>query len=270
MRISAMLDTKFSTLEVSFPESMIAIITLHRPGAANALNTEMGKELQNVIHHFNQNPGNTRVLIITGQGTNAFCAGADLKERAGIDDATWHQQHAIFEDVLQGLIVCPLPVIAAVNGAAYGAGCEIALACDFIYASESVNFALPETSLGIMPGLGGGQLLARRTGLARAKEIIFTAKSFTAEQAHDWGIVNHVSYNDQVTTVALDTAKKIARNAPLAVRAVKQALGEGVHQPLKEALALELGYYNSLIPTLDRQEGVSAFNEKRKANFSGK
>lgn len=264
-----MLDTKFSTIELNQPSPEVMVVTLHRPGVANALNTEMGKELQKVMSSLSQNPGAVRVIILTGQGTNAFCAGADLKERAGIDDATWHQQHEVFENASKAITSCPLPVIAAVNGAAYGAGCELALACDFIYASESVKFALPEATLGIMPGLGGCQLLVRLAGEARAKEIIMTGKPFTAEQAHHWGVINHISYHDQVMTDALDTAKKIAKSAPLAVKAIKRSINEGASKPLKDALALELGYYKELISTQDRREGVAAFNEKRDPSFTG-
>ncbi len=158
---------------------------LNRPDAANALNAGMALELKDFFLSYQK----YRAIILTGEGKH-FCAGADLKERKDMDEAAWHAQHHAFEAALFAILHCPVPVIAAVNGAAMGGGLELALACDFIYAAETARFALTEVTLGIMPGMGGTQSLPRRVGVARAKELIFTGKPFSAAEAYAWGMVN--------------------------------------------------------------------------------
>ncbi|NBX04440.1 MAG: enoyl-CoA hydratase [Alphaproteobacteria bacterium] len=246
----------------------MAIIALDRPEAANALNKQMAGELAKIFaatHH----DRHLRAIVLTGKGEKAFCAGADLKERKGMDEAAWHAQHRAFEAALQGILDCPVPVIAAVGGAAFGGGLELALACDFIYASHNAKFALTEATLGIMPGLGGTTQLSRAVGARRAKELLYTGRAFSAQEAKEWGMVNKIVDISELMTESVAAAEKIAENAPLAIRAIKQSSRETDSLPLAQALATELRHYNRLLTTADRVEGINAFNEKRKAEFVG-
>jgi enoyl-CoA hydratase/carnithine racemase len=256
------------TLQVDRPEESILRLTLHRPDAANALNTQMAHELIALLAPLRGEPDHARCLILSGAGERAFCAGADLKERDGMSDAQWRAQHLVFEEAFRALDECPVPVIAAVNGAAYGGGCELALACDFIYATASARFAQPETHLGIIPGCGGTQRLARAVGSARAKQIILAGTPF--EQALAWGLVNEVVPEGSLGASVLAVARTIAANAPLAVRQAKRAIDCGLGVDLRSGLALELAAYNQLVPTEDRREGVRAAREKRTPRFSGR
>ncbi len=211
-----------------------------------------------------------RAIVLTGQGSKAFCAGGDLKQRNGMTDEAWQAQHLVFERMLRAVLACPLPVIAAVNGAAYGGGCEIAAAADFVYASSNARFALTEVTLGIMPGTGGTQNLPRAIGERRAKELILSGLPFTADEAERWGLVNRVLAPEELLAAAVAIAGRIAGNGPLSVRQAKQAIQRGLQMSLADGLAFEIEAYNRLIPTADRREGVLAFNERRKPNFQGK
>ena len=244
----------------------ILLLRLNRPSSANALNTVMAEELRHFLSAIPQSP--CRVLIITGTGRH-FCAGADLKDRKDMSEAAWHTQHHAFEQAHRALLSCPIPVIAAVNGAAMGGGLELAMACDFIYAADNARFALTETTLGIMPGLGGTQLLPRKIGHARAAELIYLGRIFNASEASALGVVNRLFPESALLESTIATAQLIAANAPLAIQAVKQAMQQGVDKPLPEALHCELEYYQTLLTTNDRKEGIAAFNEKRKATFTG-
>jgi enoyl-CoA hydratase/carnithine racemase len=207
--------------------------------------------------------------LLTAAGERAFCAGGDLKERNAMNDAMWQAQHRIYEDMIRTIISCPVPIICAVNGAAYGGGLEIALGCDFIYASAAARFALTEVTLGIMPGCGGTQNLPRAVGERRAKELILSGIPFTATQALEWGLVNRVCEPAKLIDEATETALLIARNAPLSTRQAKLAIHHGLEQSLANGLLLEIQAYNHLVPSNDRREGVAAFNEKRPPNFKG-
>ncbi|MCB1395958.1 MAG: enoyl-CoA hydratase/isomerase family protein [Rhodobacteraceae bacterium] len=259
------------TLEWTARGKHVAVLSLNRPRAANALNTQMGKDLLAVFSALGLDPGALRCLILTGEGAGAFCAGGDLKERDGMSDPDWQRQHVVFEQAFYAVMDCPIPVIAAVNGAAYGGGAELALACDFVHATASARFALTETRLGIIPGGGGTQTLARAIGARRAKELIFAAAPFSAAEAQEWGMVNTIwPDRESLMSGVLDLAHKIAGNAPLSVRRAKRAIGLGIETDLKTGLGLEVEAYNQLVPTADRIEGVRAFNEKRDPDFSGR
>ena len=260
----------FETILVTRPQDHVALIALNRPEASNAFNTRMALELAEAFAGFAREGAPERCLVLTGSGEKAFCAGADLKERDGMSDETWAAQHKVFEAMGDALLACPMPVIAAVNGAAFGGGCEIALLCDFLYAAETARFALPETTLGIMPGLGATQTLTRAAGPRRAKEIIAAGRAFSAAEALGWGIANRVLPQGELLPAALETAGRIASNAPLAVAAVKRAIDLGDGHSLRSGMALELEQYNQLFPTDDRREGVRAWREKRRASFSGR
>jgi enoyl-CoA hydratase len=257
----------YQTLLVE-PRGDILLVTLNRPTVLNALNTQMGKDQIDLWTRLTAEPGTTRCVVLTGAGERAFCAGADLKERDGMSVEVWRVQHEIFERAFVALMELPLPVIAAVNGAAFGGGMEMALCCDFIYAARSAKMALSETRLGLMPGGAGTQNMARAAGERRAKELVMTAGTFDAQQGYDWGIVNRVC--DNVVEDALSTAGKIAENAPLAVRQAKKSVHYGLQMDLLTGYRFEIEAYNRLVDTEDRREGVRAFNEKRKPKFQGK
>ena len=186
------------TLKVEAPQEHTVLVTLHRPEVANAMNTRMGLDLLDVFDGFCAAPNKQRCIVITGAGAKAFCAGGDLKQRNGMTDEQWQDQHLIFERAVRAMIDCPVPVIAAVNGAAYAGGLEIALCADFIYAAEHARFALTEVTLGIMPGAGGTQSLPRAVGARRAKEIMLTGQPFSAREALEWGMVNQICSADAV------------------------------------------------------------------------
>jgi len=264
------MQTDFETIVLSRPDDHILLVTLNRPDVANALNTRMGLELVEVFEALSIDLENLRAVIITGHGDKAFCAGGDLKERNGMSDESWQAQHVIFERMVRAIMGCPIPVLAAVNGAAYGGGCEIAAASDFVYAASTARFALTEVTLGIMPGSGGTQTLARAVGERRAKELILSGLPFTAEQAEVWGLVNRVVEPAELLEATLAIARRIAGNGPIAVRQAKQAIHRGLQMSLWDGLAFEIEAYNRLVPTEDRREGVRAFNERRKPVFQGR
>ena len=257
------------TLLIAETAPHVALVTLNRPEAANAFNTRMALELAETFQGLADPDCPWRCVVLTGAGERAFCAGADLKERDGMSDEAWAAQHKVFEAMGEAVLAVPMPVIAAVNGAAFGGGCEIALLCDFLYAAETARFALPEVTLGIMPGLGATQTLTRTAGPRRAKEVIATGRAFTAAEALDWGVANRVYPASELVRAALETAQRIAANAPLAVAAVKRAIDLGDGHGLRSGMALELEQYNQLFPTDDRREGIRAWREKRKPAFRG-
>jgi enoyl-CoA hydratase/carnithine racemase len=259
-----------NTLRAERIDEGVLLVTLDRPASRNALNTQMGQELRDLFVPLTFAAADLRCIVVTGAGDKAFCAGGDLKERQGMTEAAWQAQHAVFEEAYYAIMNSLVPVIAAVNGAAFGGGCELALACDFIYASKGARFALTETTLGIIPGCGGTQNLPRAVGTRRAKELILTGKPFTAEEGHAWGLINRVFEPDALVPGALEVAKTIAANAPIGVRQAKKAIQRGMDVDLRTGLAFEIEAYNRTIDTDDRREGVLAFAEKRKPRFTGK
>jgi enoyl-CoA hydratase/carnithine racemase len=258
------------TLKVEEPEPGLWIVTFNRPEVRNAINTATCEDLREVFGPLAFTPGELRCIVMTGAGDKAFSAGGDLKERDGMSDETWRLQHAIIEEGAYAIINCAVPVIAAVNGVAFGGGCEIALCCDFIYASTTATFALPEGTRGIMPGAGGTQNLPRAVGERRAKELILSGKPFTAQQAHEWGMVNAVYEPAELMPRTLKTARAIVANAPISVRQAKKAIHQGLQTDLVSGLTIEVQAYERVISTEDRHEGVRAFNEKRKPQFKGR
>jgi enoyl-CoA hydratase/carnithine racemase len=264
------MDLSFAALNVAWPKEHVMLVTLNRPAAANAMNTQLGTELMTLFEALNLDAGDTRCVVLTGAGDRAFCAGADLKERKGMTDEAWTRQHLVYERMVRAMLACPIPLIAAVNGAAYAGGCELALACDFIYASAQARFALTEVTLGIMPGAGGTQTLARAVGERRAKEIILTGRPFGAAEAERWGMASRVLPAAELLAEALATAETIAKNAPISVRQAKLAISRGRNMSLWDGLALEIEAYHRMIPTEDRHEGIASFNEKRAPRFQGK
>jgi enoyl-CoA hydratase/carnithine racemase len=262
--------TNYETITVAHPQEHTVLVTLNRPEVANAMNTQMGLDLLAAFDGFCAAPNKQRCIVITGAGAKAFCGGGDLKQRNGMTDEQWQDQHLIFERMVRAMIGCPVPIIAAVNGAAYAGGMEISLCADFIYASETARFALTEVTLGIMPGAGGTQNLPRAVGVRRAKEILLTGKPFTVQQAFDWGMVNRICKPETLLAEALETAAVIANNAPISTRQIKQSVNMGQNVDLQTGLMFEIEAYNRMVPTDDRREGILAFNEKRKPVYKGR
>jgi enoyl-CoA hydratase len=260
----------YDTLALSEPAGQVLQVTLNRPNVANAMNTQMGLDLLDVFTDLFGRPDAYRAVVVMGAGERAFCAGGDLKERQGMSDETWQAQHLIFERMIRAVLEAPMPVIAAVNGAAYAGGCEIALGCDFIYAARTARFALTEVTIGIMPGAGGTQTLPRAVGLRRAKEILLTGRPFSAQDAYDWGMVNRLCEPGAVVQDALETATAIAGNAPISIRQAKRSMHYGVNMSLADGMLFEIEAYNRMVPTDDRREGIASFNEKRKPVFKGR
>jgi len=255
------------TISLLEPSKGVHLVTLSRPAQANALSTDMGRELLGLWLALAADH-NVRAVVLTGEG-RFFCAGADLKERDGMTDDAWALQHKLFEDMIRAQLACPFPVIAAINGAAMGGGAEMALACDFAWASETAKIGLPEAGLGIIPGLGGTQLLTRAVGERRAAEMLMSGVPVDAAEALSIGLVNRVCAPDALVNEALARADLIASKAPLSIRAVKAVVRTGAVLPLDQAMELELREYNRLFTTNDRREGVAAFNQKRPARFEG-
>jgi enoyl-CoA hydratase/carnithine racemase len=247
----------------------VVTVVMNRPEQMNAMNTGMGEDL---LACFDALHGDrdARVVILTGAGDRAFCAGGDLKERNEMTDETWRAQHVIFEQAAFRVLRCPVPVIAAVEGFALAGGCELAILSDFIVASETAVFGVPEATLGIFPGIGGTQLLPRILGGPLAKELIFTGRRMKADEAKAAGLINHLVPKGQARAKALEIATTIAANGPVAVRQAKKAIAYGAETDLDTAMILAIEAYNATVVTEDRLEGVRAFNEKRKPRFQGK
>jgi enoyl-CoA hydratase len=247
----------------------IATVTINRPEVRNALDEPTLRLLRDLFLQLAEAPA-LRCVILTGAGDKAFVAGADIVAMAGLGP---RQARAFAElghaagDAIEAL---GAPVIAAVNGAALGGGCELALACDFIYASSSAKLGQPEVNLGVMPGFGGTQRLPRRVGLGRARELIYTGALLTADEALRIGLVNAVVEPDQLMPRARAVAETIAGKAPLAIADAKRALRRGADLPLAEAHELERQLFAGLFATEDQKEGMRAFVAKRPAKFAGR
>ena len=265
-----MKDLKYQTLALEQPAEHLLIVRFNRPEVRNAISTQVGLDMLDCFSRLVADTQGYRAVVLTGTGDKAFCAGGDLKERHGMTDEQWLHQHAIFERMTLAIMDCPIPVIGAINGAAFGGGCELALNCDFVYASSTARFALTEVTLGIMPGAGGTQNLPRAMGTRRAMEVILTGAPFTAEQGEAWGLIYKVTAPDKLMEEALTTARRIAANAPISVRQAKQSVLRGQQMSIWDGLAFEIEAYNRMVPTEDRREGVLAYNEKRKPNFRGR
>lgn len=246
----------------------IAILTLNRPKAANAMSLAMLDELNQTIDEIKKDQ-EIVCLIITGAGKKAFCAGADLKERSNMSDPKVIQTVKYIGDTITRIEELPIPVIAAINGAAYGGGLELALACDLRIALSQGKLGLTETSLAIIPGAGGTQRLPRLIGLGQAKRLIYTAKPINGEEALKLGLVEYI-YDENILDHAIRLAKTISENGPIALQQAKQAIDQGIQVDLKTGKLIEFLAYQKTIPTKDRLEGLKAFQEKRKPRYKGK
>ncbi|PYZ94086.1 enoyl-CoA hydratase [Salipaludibacillus keqinensis] len=253
---------------LSHVEDHVGKLTLNRPEAANAFSLEMLRELMNHLQEW-KNERDIRVLLLTGAGEKVFSAGADLKERANMNEDEVREAVGLIRKVVQSVHEFPKPVICAINGAAIGGGLELALACDLRIASENASFALSETGLGIIPGAGGTQRLPRLIGVHKAKEMIYTGRRLTATEALQEGLLLKVTYRKELQDVGMDLAYDVSQRAPLANSLAKQAINQGIETDLEHGMEIEAEAYEKIIPTKDRLEGLAAFKEKRSPKFTG-
>jgi enoyl-CoA hydratase len=241
----------------------VAIATVNRPKALNALNSEVLNNLNTLLDEIAADP-EIRVLVLTGSGEKAFVAGADIGEMSTLTKAEGEAFGKKGNDVFRKLETLPIPAIAAVNGYALGGGCELAMACDIRLCADTAVFGQPETGLGITPGFGGTQRLARLVGPGMAKQLIYSARNIKADEALRIGLCNAVYPAEELMPAAEKLAETIAKNAPIAVRACKKAINEGLEMPMDEAVALEEKLFGSCFETADQKEGMQAFLEKRR------
>lgn len=256
-----MKDWKTLRLNESYVSDLVYVIELNRPEAMNSLNTLMAVELIECLSVL-QDKKNLRVLVLTGVGNRSFCTGADLKERKTMDNEQWKKQHDIFEEAYKMLREFSFPVIAAVNGYALGGGMEMVLSCDLHYMAEHAKMGMPEVKLGIIPGVGGTQLLPRAIPVALAKEFLLTGKYISAKEAVESGLANGLFATEDLLEKTVEIAKEIAGNAPLSLQAIKKAIDTGLQTDIDTALSIELDQYYKCAHSEDRKEGVLAFNEK--------
>lgn len=246
----------------------VAIVTINRPEKRNALNIKTREEGAAVLEHL-QNDDDVRVVVITGAGDKAFIAGADIAEFAG-RTALMQRTVMLGRSLFTAIDVFPKPVIAMINGYCLGGGCELALACDLRIASETASFGQPEINLGIIPGGGGTQRLTRLIGEGKAMELILTGEIIDARTAFDLGLVNHVVPAEQLEAKTLEIANRMAEKSPVALRLAKEAVKLASRSNLDEGLRREVDLFAMCFSSEDKDEGVSAFLEKRKAEFKGK
>lgn len=243
-------------------QDQVATLTINRPKALNALNSVVLKEINEVIDNLDLDV--IRVLVLTGAGEKSFVAGADIGEMNTLTKEEGEAFGKLGNDIFRKIETLPIPVIAAVNGFALGGGCELAMSCDIRLCSDNAVFGQPEVGLGITPGFGGTQRLPRIVGMGKAKEMIYSANNIKAEEAHRIGLVNAVHSQEELMAQTMKLASKIARNAPIAVRASKKAINDGLQVDMDQAIVVEEKLFGSCFETEDQRDGMSAFLEKRK------
>jgi len=240
----------------------VAELVLDRPQAMSAISTAVAQGIRRGCADLAADP-DVRAVVLRSSAERAFCVGADLKERTGFDDEAMRAQRAEFHVAFAAVRDLPVPVVAAVHGFALGGGCELALSCDVMVADATAVFGLPEVQVGLVPGGGGTQLLARRVGSGRASEMILTGRRVSAEEAGRIGLAEHVVAEGQATDEALTVASTIAANSPTAVRGARRAIRDGLDLPLAAGLDVEDREWAEAAFSVDRREGIAAFAEKR-------
>lgn len=256
------------TVRVLRPAEHVAELVMDRPVALNAISTAQALRISEAVAEIEADP-RVSVVIVSSALPRAFCAGADLKERAGFSVADFRQQRPVFEAAFGAVRHLAVPSIAAVDGAALGGGCELALSCDLIVASEQATFGLPEVGLGLVPGGGGTQLLPRRIGPNRAADLIFTGRRVDAREALRLGLVDRLVPSGQARAAALDLATQIAAHSPVSLRAAKRALRTGDDVDLARGLRIEAQAWADAAYSADRVEGIAAFGDRRAPRWPG-
>ncbi|GAB3914631.1 enoyl-CoA hydratase [Microlunatus endophyticus] len=255
------------TIRVERPGDHVAEIVMDRPEALNAVDTAQARAIDSACAGLADDHG-VRVVILSSAIAKAFCVGADLKERNALSDDELAAQRPVSRRAYNSVLELPIPTIAAVEGFALGGGCELALSCDLIIASDTAVFALPEVGVGVIPGGGGTQLLSRRVGLNRAADLIFTTRRVPADEAYAIGLADRRTTAGTAAQAARELAAEIARKSPVGLRNAKRALREGFDLPIAEALEVEDRAWRDTAFSADRAEGVAAFVEKRQPRWS--
>ncbi|MGI8773691.1 MAG: enoyl-CoA hydratase/isomerase family protein [Actinomycetota bacterium] len=250
-------------------EDHIALVKLNRPEAMNSISGAMADELAEVFRSL-AHDSDVWAVVLAAAGEKAFCAGADLKERAGFSLEDFYANRAQIRGLFEALRQVPQPVVAAVFGFALGGGFELALSCDLIVADRDTKLGLPEARVGLLPAGGGTQLLTRKLGTSRAKDLIFRGKRIDATHAQEMGLVTEVSEFGGATEAALEIARDICRSSPVAVRAAKRSIDAALGLPIDEGIEVENDAWKKVIASEDRTEGVAAFNEKRSPRWNNR
>jgi enoyl-CoA hydratase len=250
-------------------EDGVGILTFNRPKVLNALSKRTFADCWQVLDEIDREPEGVKALVLTGAGDKAFVAGADIAEMAAMTPLAARRFSEGAHAMLERLERLPIVTIAAVNGFALGGGCEIAMGCDLVYASENARFGQPEVNLGLVPGFGGSQRLTRRVGIMRAKEMVFTGDHYDAQRAKDCGLVLEVLPPAELLPFVRKVARKIASKSPVAIAQAKRIIEAGANAPLSIANELERQAFAGLFATADAQEGMKAFVEKRPADWKG-
>ena len=260
---------ELKTLLFEKDDAGLGIITIDRPQQLNALNSEVFKDLSEIIKHINEDSG-IKVAIIIGKGDKAFAAGTDVKEMESMSPLEASNLAFFAGEAINCIENSDKPFIAAINGFALGGGCELSMACDLRVASDRAKFGQPEINLGIIPGSGGTQRLPRLIGIAKAKELLLTGEMIGADEAYKIGLVSKVVPHDDLLEETKEIARKIAAKSPIALKMVKTSVNQGIHMDLPTALIFERGLFSWCFSTEDQKEGFKAFFEKRQPNFKGR
>jgi enoyl-CoA hydratase len=258
----------YETIIFEIVEDVVAVIRFNRPKALNAINTDVVKELHQALEEV-ENHAEVRVLVLTGEGEKSFVAGADIAQMVNLDPLELRRFSLDLHEVGFRMEALPIPIIACVNGFALGGGTEIAMACDFIYASEKARFGQPEINLGIIPGFGGTQRLPRLVGKGMAKELCMTGAMISAQEAKEIGLVNRIFPPDKLWEETLKTAKVLASKGRFSLMAAKRCIDRGFNLDLRSACALEADQFGLCKASGEAREGMSAFLEKREPKFEG-
>ena len=261
---------EYQNIKLENKENGVWFLTLNRPEALNALNNSLLNEMADAMRQLSElNFEDAKMLVITGAGEKAFVAGADIKEMTSMNEDQAMQFAKRGQSIFHELNLLKIPVIAAVNGFALGGGLELALACDFIIASDNAKFGLPEVSLGLIPGFGGTVRLTRAVGIRKARELTYSGEMINAAQAYELGLVNHVVPLADLISTVMKKVEMILTRSPLAVAASKKSVNQAFDLETEPALENEALIFGNLFNSADTKEGVTAFTEKRKPNFKG-
>jgi enoyl-CoA hydratase len=265
------MSNEYQNIKLEQRENGVWFLTLNRPQALNALNSQMLNEISSAVRELSEmDYDHAKVLVITGAGEKAFVAGADIKEMSDLNSDLAKSFAEKGQSVFHEFNLLKIPVIAAVNGFALGGGCELALACDFIIASENAKFGLPEVSLGLIPGFGGTVRLLNAVGIRKAREMTFTGELLTAAEAKTCGLVSTVVPQSELIPTVMKKVEMISSKSSVAVGLSKKSINQAFDLEIEKALSNEAEIFSSAFESADSKEGMQAFLEKRKPNFNGK